>query len=214
KSDLDDDDEDAERLNCGKKIKRVPSVPSLTLYDKGIAENVLEIRKAHHCSMHNWPCFNRENHRDLHFEITFRMLSIWASDMNKGLATIEAPPMHLLFSHANILSKKLSKVTSLLSSSPSPTVQLLPPQTSLSHLQTQVPLVLPPSQMQAPLILPSQAHNWMFGSQMLQPHHPLFSTHIIHIKIYLFKLRLVNLIHTSPRFTYNGRVFERSRPSA
>ncbi|CAG8669529.1 10183_t:CDS:1, partial [Dentiscutata heterogama] len=51
---------------------------------------------------------------------------------------------------------KLSKAISLLSSPPSPTVQLLLPQILLSYLQTQLPLVLLPSQMQAPLILPSQ----------------------------------------------------------
>ncbi|CAG8712707.1 17287_t:CDS:2 [Dentiscutata erythropus] len=115
-SDLDNnDDDDTKGLNY-----------ALTSYDKIIAKNILEICKAHNCSIYNQPCFNRENHKDLYVEIIFMMLSIWALDMNKDLATIEAPSTHPLFSHANILSKKLSKVTSLLllPPSPTPTVQL------------------------------------------------------------------------------------------
>jgi hypothetical protein len=73
-----------------------------------------------HCSIHNRSCLYRDNSKENHVEITFMMLSIWASEMvilllhteqlgniylfyyylqNKGLATPTNPPTHPLFAY-------------------------------------------------------------------------------------------------------------------
>ncbi|CAG8760194.1 10064_t:CDS:2, partial [Racocetra fulgida] len=79
--DLSECEEDNERSNNYKNKNQVPNVSSLSSHDKEIAENVLKIRNAYHCNVHNRPCINKESHKDFHVEITFMMLSIWASDM-------------------------------------------------------------------------------------------------------------------------------------
>ncbi|CAG8775717.1 1550_t:CDS:2, partial [Ambispora leptoticha] len=151
-------EEDNERSNNYKNKNQVPNVSSLSSH-KEIAENVLKIRNAYHCNVHNRPCINKESHKDFHVEITFMMLSIWASDMNKGLATVKNPPTHPLFSYANISSKKRlpssylqspptmsSQMPLVLPSSPPHTphtqVQLTQPQTQLSQ-SPQVQLTQP-----------------------------------------------------------------------
>ncbi|CAG8700581.1 25531_t:CDS:2 [Dentiscutata erythropus] len=176
KLNLSEDEEDTERSNNykkTKKINRIPNAESLSLHEKIIAENVSKIRNTYHCNIHNKPCLNKEKHKDLHVELTFLMLSIWASDINKGLATIEDLPTHSLFSHNNILSKR--KQSSRLPYSHSQELLERSP-------QTQEPLFLsspPLSQVQlaqqlSPPLLPSHG-NWVYGSQMLQSYQPLLS---------------------------------------
>ncbi|CAG8612275.1 6823_t:CDS:2 [Racocetra fulgida] len=74
-------EEGAERPDDYKNNNQVPSVSSLSVYDKEIAANVLQIRTTYRCNMHIRPCLNKETHKDLHIKITFMMLSIWASDI-------------------------------------------------------------------------------------------------------------------------------------
>ncbi|CAG8769701.1 15577_t:CDS:2, partial [Cetraspora pellucida] len=137
KKELDsDEDEDVEKLSNHKK-NRIPNVSSLSSYDKTIAENVLEIQNAYHCNIYNRPCLNKENYKDLHVEITFMMLLIWAADINKRLATIETLLTHPLFSYTNIFKKirfsglpvitsPQPQITPILLSSLSPQIQPQP----------------------------------------------------------------------------------------
>ncbi|CAG8821809.1 9439_t:CDS:2, partial [Dentiscutata erythropus] len=69
-----------------------------------IAESVLKICTANHCNIHNWACLNVDKSKEYHIEITFIMLSTWASEI-VGLATPTEPPTHPLFAY-NHLSKK------------------------------------------------------------------------------------------------------------
>jgi hypothetical protein len=46
-----------------------------------MAKNVLEIRTSNHCNIHNRACLNKDNNKESHIEITFMMLSIWASEI-------------------------------------------------------------------------------------------------------------------------------------
>ncbi|PKY50546.1 hypothetical protein RhiirA4_423825 [Rhizophagus irregularis] len=82
-----------------KNKNRVPKTSSLTSEETQIAKNVSEIRTINHCNIHNRACLNRDNSKENHVEITFMMLSIWASEMNKGLATPTNPPTHPLFAY-------------------------------------------------------------------------------------------------------------------
>ncbi|CAB4388078.1 unnamed protein product [Rhizophagus irregularis] len=82
-----------------KNKNRVPKTSSLTSEETQIAKNVSEIRTINHCNIHNRACLNRDNSKENHVEITFMMLSIWTSEMNKGLATPTNPPTHPLFAY-------------------------------------------------------------------------------------------------------------------
>ncbi|PKY34926.1 hypothetical protein RhiirB3_500459 [Rhizophagus irregularis] len=84
-----------------KNKNRVPKTSSLTSEETQIAKNVSEICTINHCNIHNRACLNRDNSKENHVEITFMMLSIWASEMNKGLATPTNPPTHPLFAYRN-----------------------------------------------------------------------------------------------------------------
>ncbi|GET59308.1 uncharacterized protein OCT59_009118 [Rhizophagus irregularis] len=84
-----------------KNKNRVSKTSSLTSEETQIAKNVSEIRTINHCNIHNRACLNRDNSKENHVEITFMMLSIWASEMNKGLATPTNPPTHPLFAYRN-----------------------------------------------------------------------------------------------------------------
>ncbi|CAG8553353.1 10814_t:CDS:2 [Racocetra fulgida] len=81
------EDDNASRPPDYKNNNRIPSISSLSSYNKEIAENILQIREAHHCNIHNRPCLNKEKHSDLHVEINFMMLSVWASDMSNSNIT-------------------------------------------------------------------------------------------------------------------------------
>ncbi|POG71257.1 hypothetical protein GLOIN_2v1775009 [Rhizophagus irregularis DAOM 181602=DAOM 197198] len=82
-----------------KNKNRVSKTSSLTSEETQIAKNVSEICTINHCNIHNRACLNRDNSKENHVEITFMMLSIWASEMNKGLATPMNPPTHPLFAY-------------------------------------------------------------------------------------------------------------------
>ncbi|RIB29801.1 hypothetical protein C2G38_938935 [Gigaspora rosea] len=77
-----------------------------------MAKNVLEIRKENHCTIHNRPCLNKDGAKENHIEITFMMLSIWASEISKAMASPTEPPTHPLF-----IYKHPSKTKSQISSS-------------------------------------------------------------------------------------------------
>ncbi|CAG8443313.1 14455_t:CDS:2 [Dentiscutata heterogama] len=132
-----DDSEDYERPSNAKKMNQISSFLSLSSCDKD------------------------KNLKESHVEINFTMLSIWAIDTTKGLATIEKFLTHPLFSHFNTLLKKSSQVT-LLQEKPSVLLSSLssmqlplstqPILSSSSYFQTQVlsGLLL---QIQAPFVL-------------------------------------------------------------
>jgi len=46
-----------------------------------MAKNVLDICEANHCLIHNRPCLNKDGAKENHIEITFMMLSVWASEI-------------------------------------------------------------------------------------------------------------------------------------
>ncbi|RIB29795.1 hypothetical protein C2G38_2154446 [Gigaspora rosea] len=73
-------------LETYKNKNDIPKVSNLTAEETRIAENVTKIHTANHC---------KENH----VEIIFMMLSTWASEINKGLATPTDPPTHPLFAY-------------------------------------------------------------------------------------------------------------------
>jgi len=64
-----------------KNKNHVPKVFSLTSVETQMAKNVLEIRTANHCNIHNRACLKRDRSKEDHIEITFMMLSTWASEM-------------------------------------------------------------------------------------------------------------------------------------
>lgn len=64
-----------------KNKKQVPNTSNLTSEETQMAKNVLEIRTTNHCNIHNRACLNRNNSKENHIEITFMMLSIWATEM-------------------------------------------------------------------------------------------------------------------------------------
>ncbi|CAB4489812.1 unnamed protein product [Rhizophagus irregularis] len=93
-----------------KNKNRVPKTSSLTSEETQIAKNVSEIRTINHCIIHNRACLNRDNSKENHVEITFMMLSIWASEMNKGLATPTNPPTHPLFAYNHLIYNHQQKI--------------------------------------------------------------------------------------------------------
>ncbi|CAG8801476.1 4800_t:CDS:2, partial [Dentiscutata erythropus] len=92
-------------LETPKNKNQVPKVSNLTVEETQIAESVLKIRTANYCNIHNRACLNVDKSKEYYIEITFMMLSTWASEINKGLATPTEPPTHPLFAY-NYLSKK------------------------------------------------------------------------------------------------------------
>ncbi|CAG8729340.1 22473_t:CDS:2 [Gigaspora margarita] len=87
-----------------------------------MAKNVLEIRTANRCNIHNRACLNKSDSKENHVEIIFMMLLIWASEINKGLATPVQPPTHPLFAYQHLSKMKTSNLQydSNLISSPNP----------------------------------------------------------------------------------------------
>ncbi|CAG8576571.1 20046_t:CDS:2, partial [Racocetra fulgida] len=157
KLDLSECEDYTEKITKYKNKNRVPSISSLSSHDKDIANNVLKIRNAYHCNVHNRLCLNKESYKDLHVEITFMMPSIWASDMAQ--LTHQSPqvqPIQLLLPQVQLSPQPKFQL------SPQPQSQLILPSFSLQH----IPLALPPQ---------PTLYNWAFGSQTLQSHQPLLS---------------------------------------
>ncbi|CAG8755713.1 10365_t:CDS:2, partial [Cetraspora pellucida] len=71
-----DDDENNKKSNNVKKINQIPSILSLSLYNKDIAKNVTNIQNAYYYNRHNQSCLNKKNHKNLYVEINFTMFSI------------------------------------------------------------------------------------------------------------------------------------------
>ncbi|CAG8731612.1 27569_t:CDS:2, partial [Dentiscutata erythropus] len=98
-------------LETYKNKNDIPKVSNLTTEEIRIAENVTKIRTTNHCDLHNRACLNQNQGKENHVEITFMMLSTWASEINKGLATPMDPPTHPLFAYR--LSKTKSSNSQL-----------------------------------------------------------------------------------------------------
>ncbi|CAG8605993.1 24701_t:CDS:2 [Dentiscutata erythropus] len=86
----------------------IPKTSNLSSLETSIAKNVLEIHKENHCTIHNRPCLNKDGAKENHVEITFMMLSIWASEINKAIASPTEPPTHPLFAYKYLTKTKVS----------------------------------------------------------------------------------------------------------
>ncbi|RIB04034.1 hypothetical protein C2G38_2048775 [Gigaspora rosea] len=95
----DNDNSDIDTIIDPKNKNYIPNVSNLSSIETLMAKNVLEIRKKNHCMFHNRPCLNKDGARENHIEITFIMLSIWASEISKAMASPTEPPTHPLFAH-------------------------------------------------------------------------------------------------------------------
>ncbi|CAG8561814.1 3252_t:CDS:2 [Racocetra fulgida] len=148
-------------LNIAFKNKnRIPKTFNLSSKESIMASNVLEIRKANHCKIHNRPCINKDGAKENHIEITFMMLSIWASEI--AIATPTEPPTHPLFAYQH--SSK-TKASSLLTS---PLQSNLIQQPECSGQLYAVPLFYNQFQMFSPYI-PSQIYETPFQTSIQIP---------------------------------------------
>ncbi|CAG8721705.1 9890_t:CDS:2, partial [Racocetra fulgida] len=126
-----------------KNSNKVSRISSLSSHNKLIAENVLEIRTEYHCNIHNRPCLNKESNKDLYVEITFIMLSIWATSNTST------------FSHAKT-SKKLHSSSLSLQALQEIALLLLQASSSPTPLQASLQVSLQ-ALFQAPFQVPFQA---------------------------------------------------------
>ncbi|CAG8445234.1 17990_t:CDS:2 [Dentiscutata erythropus] len=70
-----------------KNNNSIFKVSNLSPSESLIAKNVLDIHKENHCLIYNQPCLNKDSAKENHIEITFMMLSIWASEISKAMAS-------------------------------------------------------------------------------------------------------------------------------
>ncbi|CAG8545150.1 26631_t:CDS:2, partial [Dentiscutata erythropus] len=103
-----DNNSDNDIVSDSRNKNSIPKTSNLSSLELSIAKNVLEIRKENHCIIHNQPCLNKNGAKENHIEITFMMLSIWASEINKAMASPTEPPTHPLFTYKHLTKTKTS----------------------------------------------------------------------------------------------------------
>ncbi|CAG8791875.1 42846_t:CDS:2 [Gigaspora margarita] len=113
KKNIDSETETKPEDNClelTKNKNQVPKVFHLTAKETQIAASVLKIHTANHCNIHNRACLNVDKSKEYHVEITFMMLSTWASEISLNISLSPS-----ILSSSSILSLTISSSTILLS---------------------------------------------------------------------------------------------------
>ncbi|CAG8832006.1 36320_t:CDS:2, partial [Gigaspora margarita] len=103
---------DNDAITNFKNKNSISKASNLSPNESLIAKNVLEIRKKNHYLIHNQPCLNKNSDKKNHIEITFMMLSIWASEINKAMASPTELPMHPIFAYKHQSKKRQSLLPS------------------------------------------------------------------------------------------------------
>ncbi|CAG8636448.1 11352_t:CDS:2 [Ambispora leptoticha] len=109
RKDLESDNNSDDDFIANLKTKNsIPKTLNPSSIESSIAKNVLEIRTKNHCIIYNRPCLNKDGAKENYVIITFMMLSIWASEINKAMASPTEPPTHPLFAYKYLRKAKIS----------------------------------------------------------------------------------------------------------